>query len=124
MPEIFTRIKHKHDTEANWANIDFIPLEGELIIYDPDVNNTTSRFKIGNGITAVTELPFVADTKAILDTVALKADKSYVDSIIPTVLPANGGNADTVNGFTIKKMTQEAYDELAIKDQNTLYIIA
>ena len=56
-----TRIQNKHDTEANWAKATtFKPLAGELIIYDKDSNNAKPRFKIGDGITTVTNLPFVA----------------------------------------------------------------
>lgn len=56
-----TRIQNKHDTEANWAKATtFKPLAGELIIYDKDSNNAKPRFKIGDGITTVTSLPFVA----------------------------------------------------------------
>ena len=39
MPEknIQSRIQHKPDTEANWNKItDFIPKNGEIIIYDKD----------------------------------------------------------------------------------------
>ena len=33
--EFNTRIKSKHDTTANWnAAVGFIPLSGEIIIYD------------------------------------------------------------------------------------------
>lgn len=32
-----TRIIHKHDTEENWNKaVNFIPQNGEIIIYDPD----------------------------------------------------------------------------------------
>ena len=56
-----TRIQNKHDTEANWAKATtFKPLAGELIIYDKDSNNAKPRLKIGDGITTVTSLPFVA----------------------------------------------------------------
>lgn len=57
-----TRIQNKHDTEANWAKATtFKPLAGELIIYDKDSNNAKPRFKVGDGTTTVTNLPFVAD---------------------------------------------------------------
>ena len=53
------RIINKHDTEANWVNkTDFIPKQGELIIYDVDSAHTYQRFKIGDGITTVNNLPF------------------------------------------------------------------
>lgn len=58
-----TRIIHKHDTEANWKKAtNFIPKQGELIVYDPDENYTYSRLKIGDGITKVNNLPFHAGT--------------------------------------------------------------
>ena len=57
-----TRIKCKHDIEANWnLATTFIPLEGEIIIYDADENNPNVRMKIGDGSTIVTALPFAID---------------------------------------------------------------
>lgn len=46
-----TRILHKHDTEENWQKAaNFVPMAGEIIIYDADETNTTPRIKIGDGI--------------------------------------------------------------------------
>lgn len=54
-----TRIVNKHDVEANWAKaVNFIPLEGELIVYDADDTHTEPRFKLGDGETKVADLPF------------------------------------------------------------------
>lgn len=54
------RIQNKHDTEANWnAAVNFKPLAGELIIYDEDNTHSTPRFKVGDGSTLVSDLPFV-----------------------------------------------------------------
>lgn len=54
------RIIQKHETEANWNKATkFIPKVGEVIIYDPDTNHTTSRIKVGDGTTVVANLPFV-----------------------------------------------------------------
>ena len=44
-------------------------------------------------------------------------------SQIPTTLPANGGNADTVNNIRIVALNQSEYDAIASKDSNTIYII-
>ena len=53
------RIQNKHDTEANWnAAVNFKPLAGELIIYDEDNTHSTPRFKVGDGNTLVSNLPF------------------------------------------------------------------
>lgn len=55
-----TRIIHKHDTEANWNKaVNFIPIQGEIIVYDIDEIYNYERVKIGDGIRKVNDLPFV-----------------------------------------------------------------
>ena len=57
--EFFTRIQHKHDIETNWSKaINFIPLAGEIIVYDKDEEHSSARIKIGDGVTKVSDLPF------------------------------------------------------------------
>ena len=57
--EIKSRIIHKHDTEENWLKaVNFIPKKGELIIYDIDSIHIIERFKIGDGVNYVSDLPF------------------------------------------------------------------
>ena len=84
---IKTRIQNKHDLEVNWLLAsNFIPLQGELVVYDievdaegntltKDANNesiillpadrttpyTYERFKIGDGIHTINELPFTTE---------------------------------------------------------------
>lgn len=56
---IDARYVQKHDTEENWLKaINFTPLEGELIVYEPDANHFYPRYKIGDGKTNVNQLPF------------------------------------------------------------------
>ena len=56
------RIVHKHDTEENWTKaINFVPMKGEMIIYDIDTNYPYERFKIGDGNTAINSLPFASE---------------------------------------------------------------
>ena len=56
---IKSRIVHKHDSEANWnRSTNFVPKQGELIIYDTDTNHSYARVKIGDGTTNVSSLPF------------------------------------------------------------------
>ena len=66
------RIVHKHDTEANWLKaVNFIPKQGELIVYDVDATYNYERIKIGDGATLVSALPFVDDAvKDIIDEVS------------------------------------------------------
>jgi hypothetical protein len=66
-----SRIQHKHDTEANWNKaVNFVPLIAELIIYDIDSSHNYERFKIGDGVSTITQLPFLnslkMDTNGIL----------------------------------------------------------
>jgi len=54
-----TRIQLKNDTEANWNKaVLFVPLRGELIIYSTDETHPFCRFKVGDGVTPITQLPF------------------------------------------------------------------
>ena len=78
---LYTRIENKHDLEVNWERATFIPLQGELIVYDIEVDAagnvlkdadgnallpsgrttpyTYERLKIGDGIHTVKDLPFM-----------------------------------------------------------------
>ena len=47
---------------------------------------------------------------------ALKTD-------VPTSLPANGGNANTINGYSIWVGTQEEYNTLEVKSDTVIYFI-
>lgn len=59
MAEVKLSIKLKHDTEANWLKATtFKPLKGELIIYDVDSTHSAPRFKVGDGVNVVGDLPF------------------------------------------------------------------
>ena len=75
---IKTRIINKHATAAVWDNTDFVPLQGEWIIYDKDNDYPYERAKIGDGSKTVSELPFV--------------DETYVDRFV-----TKSGNS-TING--------------------------
>ena len=62
MANFQTRIKNKHDTEAHWNSAtNFTPLDGEIIVYDVDSNHPYPRYKVGDGNTVVTALPFSTD---------------------------------------------------------------
>lgn len=57
---IKTRIIHKHDTEENWNKAtNFIPKQGEIIVYDIDSSHSYERIKVGDGTTNVNSLPYV-----------------------------------------------------------------
>lgn len=57
---IKTRIQLKNDTEAHWnLAVNFVPKEGEVIIYSADDTHPFSRLKVGDGNTTVSNLPFI-----------------------------------------------------------------
>lgn len=63
MDSLNLRIIHTHDTESNWnLCTEFVPKAGELIVYDVDDHYDYVRFKIGDGINTINDLPFNIDT--------------------------------------------------------------
>ena len=77
--QINSRLQLKHDTEANWITAGengFIPLAGEVIVYDKDDNHECSRIKIGDGTTNVNELSFSGES----DWNAEKGKAGYVQN--------------------------------------------
>lgn len=80
-----TRIVHKHDIEENWNKaVNFIPKQGELIVYDIDANHEYSRVKIGDGEKTVINLPFI--------------DKPVIDAMDNLITPKD---IDNICGQTI-----------------------
>lgn len=66
---IKSRIQLKNDTEANWKKaINFVPKQGEVIIYNVDESNDAPRMKIGDGVQNVNDLPFVEKKLAAVAT--------------------------------------------------------
>ena len=49
----------RHDTQEKWERSNYLPKQGEIIVYDIDENFSYERFKIGDGVTSVTALPFI-----------------------------------------------------------------
>jgi hypothetical protein len=83
---INTRIMHKHATEAVWATApDFIPINGELIIYDEDKNHEYKRIKIGDGTTKISVLKFVDENvRSLLEELSNNFD-SFNETINETI---------------------------------------
>ena len=58
--ELNTRIIQKNDTIQRWEEAnDFIPLKGEIIIYNSDESQNVPKIKVGDGETLVNNLPFI-----------------------------------------------------------------
>ncbi len=71
------RLVQKHDIEAHWLLAkNFVPMRGEFIVYDTEIDSdgsilklpegrtepyTYARYKIGDGVTSINDLPFAGD---------------------------------------------------------------
>ena len=53
-----------HATEEEWELIDYIPKNGELIVYDEDLNHANKRFKFGDGQLKANQLPFASNSES------------------------------------------------------------
>lgn len=107
-----SRIIHKHDTETNWEKSSFIPLQGELVVFDIDSNYSYERFKIGDGTQNVNALPFVTDALQA----SIEAQLSALDSDIDTV----DGRVDTLSALVgdteVSAQISTAIDEATADD--------
>lgn len=79
-----------------------------------------------NGLITLPNYPSVGeggqlayDDTELRNLINTKADKSQ----IPTTLPANGGNADTIDNIHIWTGTEAEFNALATKNSSTLYVI-
>lgn len=76
------RVQHKHALEVQWSESDLVPLLGELIVYDSEIDSegnvlehpqdrepiAYARSKIGDGKRLAKDLPFmVGEVTAITD---------------------------------------------------------
>ena len=66
--KIQARIRQKMDTKANWDKAtNFVPLKGEYIYY-----SDLHKVKVGDGVTKVGSLPFLADSGGTVTSVTIK----------------------------------------------------
>ena len=108
--QIYTRIKCKCDTSANWEANDPILLKGEVVI----VNDSPEvvQLKIGDGTSSYTSLPFTCSLPS-----AGADDNGKILSIV------DGSAVWQEPAYKIQPITQSDYDALTTKDENTLYVI-
>lgn len=119
-----TRIIHKHDIEANWnLATGFIPMDGELIVYDADENYSYKRVKIGDGETVVSALPFINEptldlideVSETLDVLSGSVSTNYNESVI----------ALSVDGTTVTYIKGDgSVHTFETQDTNTTYSLA
>lgn len=73
------RVKHKRDTSANWTSNNPVLLNGEIILVDTASGDL--RFKVGDGTSTYTQLPFTDEP--------LRSLISDVEDDIPTTYAAS-----------------------------------
>lgn len=112
--QINGRIVHKHDAEANWNKAtNFIPKNGEIIIYDPDSNYSYARVKVGDGTTKVTSLPFIDN--------AIKTAQTNLSDTVNSV-KNNSITGLSVSGQTITYTKGDGTTgTITTQDNNTTY---
>lgn len=113
--KIYGRIAQKHDVEKNWLKATkFIPMKGELIVYDRDDNvededlkgtYSYERLKVGDGVTLVSALPFVDD-----------AVREYFESKIKDIEGNVSGLDKLVGGTAVSEQISTAIDETTADD--------
>lgn len=53
------RVSQLHKTEDEWDSLpNFVPAQGEFIVFDPDKQYKYVRLKVGDGTTKLSNLPF------------------------------------------------------------------
>lgn len=118
------RMQQKIDTQENWEKAtNFIPLKGEIIIYDIDANNTTRRIKIGDGITNVNDLDFFSPSSnnQNIETEIIEGSTNAVSSgAVYNAL--QNVDAKMVNGYQIRVSTEIPTSE-EVNDQTITFII-
>ena len=109
--EFYSRIIHKHDTEENWIKAtNFIPKQGEIIVYDIDNNHNYERIKIGDGTTKVNTLPFI--DKTLADLIGTKDDTVTVDTAFGRIAQAQA-TAEAAQG-SAENATNNSYISASI----------
>lgn len=132
-----TRIKLKYDTLQNWTTNNPVLLEGEIAITTIPTGQTLQQvtppavvFKVGDGTSTFTELPYVSGLAADVYAWAKAATKpTYAYSEI-TGTPTIGNGTITIKAgtfedtFTVNQTGNKTIEIPQVADTNTQYQIA
>lgn len=97
-----TRVQSKRDTSANWTQNNPVLLDGEVIVVD--TNSGDVRFKVGNGTSTYTQLPF--QDEYVLNQIPDVSNFVTAEDptgIVNTVPPTFDGH--TIDDFVLKTGT-------------------
>ncbi len=112
------RLIQKHDVQSNWEKAtNFVPLKGEIIIYDPDVNNENSRMKVGDGVHNVNELKFIESSKAEIANKATEADHATTADSATSADTLDGKHASDFALATDLNEVSELVGDTAVSEQ-------
>ena len=104
-----TRMQQKHDIPTNWEKSNLVPLAGEIIVYDSYYTNSelnrvivapTVRFKIGDGVTPVKDLPFS-------DSIELSSEVSELAQQVSHLTALNSSGLSAVDGTIVLTNTAD-----------------
>ena len=131
--DLTNALKSNYDTAYTHSQATHAPTNAEANVQaDWNVTDTGSDAYIKNKPTIPSEYTHPSSHPASMITGLAKVatSGSYNDlsnkptiPTIPSSLPANGGNAATVGGYTIWTGTQAQYNAISSKDANTIYLI-
>ena len=116
---INARFTPKGDIEANWKKATgFVPLDKEVIIYKPDEDHSYSRMKIGDGVTEINDLPFLAKTQELrLNGKVIEKkynDETQWEKLVD--LDEVGSSIETVSGYS-ELPTDASENDVAIVEE-------
>ena len=114
---IKTRIQLKNDTEENWNKAtNFVPKQGELIIYSTDAAHPFPRLKTGDGRTSVINLPFIGLIQSFNSRSAFPQAGNIGNLYLDT--GTNNLYSCTLNGYTLLNVRYTSASETIRKITN------
>ena len=119
------RMQQKHDTASNWNNVEnFVPKEGEFIVYDKDEHVNRQTFKIGDGESAIQELPTIGGEVYVQNKMPANASEGAV-WIVPDEVANEVGNLyrGEIVGYNYNSAKLPKLPTLAREDVPYIYII-
>lgn len=110
-----------HATQAEWLSINYIPKQGEIIIYDIDEVYSYLRFKTGDGVTQANELPFSLTTLTEVQ-IFVNNQIGSAGHLKRVVLEA-GQELPTIEEAQIDTIYMRAYDSQLAQDVYEEYMV-
>lgn len=93
-----TKIILKHGTEAEWGQSNYVPEEGEVVIFEKDDSHPYPRYKVGDGTNKASSssLPFNTDIATATQTTTSTADGGN------NVVTFKNSNGTSIGTLTVK----------------------